>query len=165
MVGPQSVNIMELDIGDHVKVVGNDGSFEAIIVDACSEEGVTFRRSSDGGEFVIDFMDFQEYDLYPRGHTIKRLSDEKKALLKTSNCSKRAIARKEQTKTEKELKMEEHFFMLFDKLQNTSLGDQHAADMLVAEMKDLAHGNEELTEALGWALDQRTNYLEEAASI
>jgi hypothetical protein len=138
-------------------VVGEDGSFEAVIAAKNPKEGVTFKRVYDGGEFVIDFADFSEYDLYPRGDTIKRLAA-KKGFAQTEQLL-------ETSKTEEELHDEEHFFVLFDRLQNTSLGDQHMADILIAEMKDIAHDKKELTEALGWAIDRREPYLNEAAAI
>ena len=92
MVGPTTVSIEELELEDQVKVVGNDGSFEAVIKDASPEEGITFKRLSDGGFFVIAFEDFIDYDLYPKGETIRKIADRKRAIQEAEN----SFAQKEQ---------------------------------------------------------------------
>jgi hypothetical protein len=165
MVGPTTVSIEELELEDQVKVVGNDGSFEAVIKDASPEEGITFKRLSDGGFFVIAFEDFIDYDLYPKGETIRKIADRKRAIQEAENSFAQKEQVLEKSKTFEETQKEDRFFILFDKFQNLSLGDQHEADVLISEMKDLAHGEQDLTEALGWLLEQRIQYLEEAAVV
>jgi hypothetical protein len=71
----------------------------------------------------------------------------------------------QQSKTPEDIEKEDIFFALFDKFQNTSLGDQHQADMLIDEMEKYAEDNDELEEALLWVIDQRIACANHAAAI
>jgi len=165
MVGPSPVNIMELEIGDHVKIVSDDGGFEAIIRDASPQEGVTFKLIKEGTDFIIAFDDFPFYDLYPKGETIKKISEkksfaQKEQLLESSNCSKVAIS--DITDTEIQ------FFKSFDQFQNTSLGDAHQAEMLIMEMREILEKSkfaQDLNEAVSWAIEERLSLLTEANMV
>ena len=180
MIGPSPVNIKELEIGDHVKVVSDDGSFEAKICRVTQEEGIVFEMLKIGTEYIIAFEDLVFYDFYPRGETIQKLA-------KKTFCSKgggivgkpndssgennskdyfRAIAQKEQKEQKPEITdVEIQFFKSFDQFRNTSLGDAHQAEMLLEEMQELAKGNKDLQAALDWVTDERVNLLVEAEML
>ena len=172
MVGPSPAHISELEIGDTVKVVSEDGSFEARIEDASAEEGITFVTLRGDLPYVIAIDDLPEYDLYPRGDTIKKISDKRKAQedARDPNAWKReSFAEKEQLLKESKAKerpeIDENtikFFELFEKFQNTSLGDQHRAEILMDAMEELAGGKEDLQEALLFAIQERIKFLKEA---
>ena len=170
MVGPQLVDITDLDIGDHVKVVSDDESFEAVIISADPNEGITFQRISDGVEFIIDFMDLSEYDFYPRGKTVREVAERRRVAQKEQLLKKSKVLEKSKTPlTEAEKKDQEEieniFFILFDEFQNTALGDQHKAEGIAEKMEGLAEGNPELQEALLFVLNQRITNLKEAEMI
>jgi hypothetical protein len=180
MVGPQPVDIEELDIGDHVKVVSEDESFEAVIISADPNEGITFQRISDGVEFIIDFMDLSEYDFYPRGKTVREVAErrrvaQKEQLLEKNHSSGKVLKESkvlEKSKTpltEAEKKDQEEieniFFILFDELQNTALGDQNRADGIIEKMKGLSENNIELQDALLFVLNQRNTNVKEAEMV
>jgi hypothetical protein len=168
MIGPQSIDIALLGIGDHVKVVGEDGSFEATIVATDPLEGVTFKRISDGVDFVISYPDFEEYDLYPRGETIRRV-DERRRSQNKSFAPLEQLLENNHSLSEAEKKDQEEientFFILFDEFQNTSLGDQKKASGIIEKMEGLAEGNPELQEALIFLVNERIDYLKKAQMV
>jgi len=77
MHGASIILPSQLEIGDEVKVTSNDGSFTGTLVEATPEEGLTFRHTISELTTIIDLNDLGDYDFYPRGDTIKRLSIQK----------------------------------------------------------------------------------------
>jgi hypothetical protein len=170
MVGPQPVDIEELDIGDHVKVVSEDESFEAVIISADPNEGITFQRISDGVEFIIDFMDLSEYDFYPRGKTVREIAERRRVaqneqLLETSKVLEKSKTPLTEAEKKDQEEIENIFFILFDELQNTALGDQNRADRIIEKMKGLSENNIELQDALLFVLNQRNTNVKEAEMV
>jgi len=165
MIGPSPVQSNYLNRGDIIKVVSDDGSFKATIQYITKEGDIVLERIKDKTEFIIDFIDLYYYDLYPQGDTIAKVQ---KRLLEKSNCSKGAIAPKEQ-KVFKEPSQdigddEIRFFKSFEQYQKTSLGDKHQADMLLTEMIEIADqsNNKELYKAIKWVKEERIKAVNES---
>ena len=74
MHGASMISIEQVEIGDELKVVSEDGSFTAILVEATPDDGLTFEHLFTKMTTVISFQDLNEYDFYPRGETIRRLA-------------------------------------------------------------------------------------------
>jgi len=169
MLGPSPVDISLLEIGDRIKVVSDDGSFEAII-EGADADGISLTMVKGNLPYIIALEDLPEYDLYPRGDTIAavqsrksagdddwkiRSAKEKKELLR--NCSTAQVTEVDENTIK--------FFELFDQLRNTSLGDQHKAELLMDAMEELAEGKVDLIEALSWVIQERVNNIKEASMV
>ncbi len=75
MHGASQMQPEELEIGDEVRVVSEDGAITCTLVEANQEEGLTFDYPNSISQLVIAFLDLPDYDFYPRGKTIHRLKN------------------------------------------------------------------------------------------
>ena len=156
MLGASLVQLSQLRLKDIVKVVNDDGSFEGSI-ETVSEEGITFKSVRTGEEYIIAIQDIPGYDFYPRGKTIQELQV-REALLSSKYESKALSQEINETK----------FFELFQQYQTlgTDIIDIQDAAIMLDKLHKFAseHPNNELDDALDFAIAERNKTLESTPS-
>jgi hypothetical protein len=162
MQGASLVQLDELEIGDDVKVVHEDGSFEAKI-QRVTPDGIVFALSSNKQEYIMDIYDIPEFDFYPRGETIIRIQQQRQ--------KEKKIISEQLLESSKPLKTKINddtieFFEIFERYEKLALSDEEAdkADAMSKVMKKLANGIPELEEAFEYAIDQRIKKIESKLS-
>ena len=148
MQGASLVTLKELEIGDTIKAVHEDGSFEGTI-ESVDRDGMTLKNIKTQLDYLIAIEDLPEYDFYPRGKTIQDIQTRQAP---QAHPTKRSL--------EEIQKREELFFRLFEALENLGISAQDNQDaiLMLDKMQEMAFdsNNPDINDAFEHARIERT---------